>query len=275
MVMKDHTGLLVSDLLEAWQFAGKGYKPEVTTLNRLLGLRLLGPETSQHLMYACEQEGFAPGTTRKLYSVLKRVAKWRFDGVPYPFNRVTLPPIKRKIRVLSPDECCAYLDTFHKHKGTNEYLWWLAMVLYYTGARLQEALGILHDDIKGGTLTIYRYKTKSKTKMELHPRLRRFYGGWETPSEFIIPYKARNEVVYQYRKELDLTFNQNVPREDRVTPHTIRHTFATAMLGQGHDMAFVSYLLGHSSIKQTQEYAKIVNNKTLEERAKGLWTNDK
>lgn len=43
--------------------------------------------------------------------------------------------------------------------------------------------------------------------------------------------------------------------------HCFRHTFATMMLTLGADLYTVSKLLGHTSVKMTQVYAKIVNKK--------------
>ena len=44
-----------------------------------------------------------------------------------------------------------------------------------------------------------------------------------------------------------------------VTPHVLRHTFATDMLNNGCDIKVVQELLGHSSLKATEIYTHVTN----------------
>ena len=49
--------------------------------------------------------------------------------------------------------------------------------------------------------------------------------------------------------------------DKRFSFHTARHTFATMMLTLGADLYTTSKLLGHTDVKMTQVYAKIINRK--------------
>lgn len=65
-----------------------------------------------------------------------------------------------------------------------------------------------------------------------------------------------NKVLAKWTKAADIT--------KKITYHTSRHTFATMMLTLCADLYTVSKLLGHSNVKTTQIYAKIVDSKKVE-----------
>lgn len=76
--------------------------------------------------------------------------------------------------------------------------------------------------------------------------------------------KAANEHVFNLPSSINQLLKpwaKAAGISKRFTFHTARHTFATMMLTLGADLYTVSKLLGHTSVRMTQVYAKIINQK--------------
>ena len=143
--------------------------------------------------------------------------------------------------------------------------WALVMLLFGCGLRISEALGLTNSDVRGRPDSLRILGKGSKERIvpmlpavldaiEKYMRIRPF-GNAANDALFRsvrgLPMSPRmaEKVVEKLRHYLQLP--------DYVTPHALRHTFATAMLAGGADLRSLQELLGHSSLSTTQLYTKV------------------
>lgn len=143
--------------------------------------------------------------------------------------------------------------------------WALVMLLFGCGLRISEALGLTNSDVRGRPDSLRILGKGSKERIvpmlpavmdaiEKYMRIRPFGNGANDAlfrSVRGLPMSPRmaEKVVEKLRHYLQLP--------DYVTPHALRHTFATAMLAGGADLRSLQELLGHSSLSTTQLYTKV------------------
>ena len=143
--------------------------------------------------------------------------------------------------------------------------WALVTLLFGCGLRISEALSLTNADIAGHPNTLRIVGKGSKERIV--PVLPAVYRAIEkyvaarpcgnAPDDELfrsvrgLPMSPRmaEKVIEKLRYYLQLP--------DYVTPHALRHTFATALLADGADLRSLQELLGHSSLSTTQLYTKV------------------
>lgn len=141
-----------------------------------------------------------------------------------------------------------------------------ALIIFYpfTGLSYIDIKTLTFDKIQrmdfDGEEWIITRRTKTKVSsnvplMEIAKELIERYKGL-AKDDFVFPMPS-NGTCNDHLKKIATVCGIN----KEVTFHTARHTFATMMLTLGADLYTVSKLLGHTSVKMTQVYAKIVNKK--------------
>ena len=144
----------------------------------------------------------------------------------------------------------------------------LLELLYATGARVSEAVGLNVDDVidtdivrllgKGGKQRIVPLGSFAREAVDRYlVRVRPVFSalGRSTPALFLGQRGARLS-----RQSAWLILQRAAERaglEAHISPHTLRHSFATHLLQGGADVRVVQELLGHSSVATTQLYTLV------------------
>ena len=147
-------------------------------------------------------------------------------------------------------------------------------LLYACGLRISEAIGLTLTQSKSAPLVITGKGGKTRIAPVL-PRVREVLDSYIAlcpfplkPSEPMFrglrggPLNARNIQLLIERMRGAL----NLP--DTATPHALRHSFATHLLGNGADLRVIQELLGHASLSSTQIYTEVDRAHLLEQYRK-------
>nr|NLD40974.1 site-specific tyrosine recombinase XerD [Actinomycetales bacterium] len=145
----------------------------------------------------------------------------------------------------------------------------LLEVLYGTGARISEAVGLAADDVDAETRSVRLFGKGSK--MRVVP-----IGSFALEALEAYAVRARPVLAAKGRGNAVLFLNslgrplsrqsawailrraaERARIEEEVSPHTLRHSFATHLLQGGADVRVVQELLGHASVTTTQIYTHV------------------
>lgn len=138
-------------------------------------------------------------------------------------------------------------------------------MLFSTGMRVSELVSLKVSDIKGEDEIPILGKGGKRRVVFLSPNSKEALGVYLTSH----PGKSEALFVSKFQPEKPLTarsvqrivqkYAQLAGLSEKVTPHTLRHTFATDLLKSGADLRAVQALLGHSSVTTTQRYTHVTD----------------
>ncbi len=142
--------------------------------------------------------------------------------------------------------------------------------LYATGLRVSELVGLKFSDINldTGVLSCFGKGSKQRLvpmgrsavsflKRYLPARLR-LLNGKQSDFLFIDPY---GKMITRHKFWKLIKSYGEAAKIDYVTPHLLRHSFATVLLANGADLRSVQMMLGHSDISTTQIYTHVTNER--------------
>ena len=220
------------------------------------GLQINEPAIYQYLMSLVEK-GYSRSSQNQHINAIKfyleKVLKQ--ESKTYYIER---PLKKRKLPVvLSENEIQRILSNIGnlKHKA-------LLSLIYSCGLRVGEALNLKINDLDSDRMLIsVRNGKGEKDRMvplasNVLKLLRTYYKQYQ-PSDYLFngaeqgPYSATS-----IRNVLKRAVYKSYIKKN-VTPHTLRHSYATHLLEKGTDLRYIQVILGHSSVKTTEIYTHV------------------
>jgi integrase/recombinase XerD len=179
--------------------------------------------------------------------------RYLLDDTPYPKAPQRLPSI------LSVEEMARLIEA-----ADGLYHRTMLMVLYSTGMRSAELLQLHVADIDSRRMLIHiRYGKGGRDRyVPLSPTLLetlRVYYRWMRPKTWLFPgtvhnWRADKPITKRVLWNAVVLAAERADLRKRVSPHLIRHSYATHLLESGADLRTIQLLLGHVNIRHTALY---------------------
>ena len=224
----------------------------------------------------CEAIGLATATKARRLSSIKQLYRFAFEEnlrKDNPAIQVRGPrKDKRLPKSLSLQEVEQLLQTAHtmpKQRADKMRLTCLMDLLYATGMRVTELVSLPVAAVRGNPdMILVRGKGGKERMVPLSPSARDAVILWlslrdqdeaHTKSAFLFPSRGKQGHLtriwfFQQIKKLALMAGVDA---EKVTPHSLRHAFATHLLAGGADLRSIQTLLGHADIATTEIYTHI------------------
>ena len=160
----------------------------------------------------------------------------------------------------SEDEIMQVFENFNDSKISDRDKL-IIEIFYSTGLRREELINIKIQDIflKEGLIKILGKRSKERLipiLPSLSKNLKNFISN-NNNSKYLFETKKLKKISVSTVYRLINKYFRLVSSKVKVSPHVLRHTFATHMLNNGADINTIKEILGHSSLSSTQIYTKI------------------
>jgi integrase/recombinase XerD len=252
-----------------------------------LSLTKLSRGDIEAYLVACDADGLSPATRARRLSAIRQLFRFAHDEGWRPDNpsiRIAGPGRARRLPyTLSEDDVGRLLSAATGH-GTTPALrarnTCLMELLYATGMRVSELVSLPVAAARGSPAMILVAGKGGKERLvPLSSAARAAIAGWlavrdaeedrrrieagRPPSRFLFPADgAQGHLTRQGFHGLlkEIAVRAGVS-PSAVTPHRLRHAFATHLLAHGADLRVIQTLLGHADVSTTEIYTHVVDER--------------
>ncbi|NVO54983.1 tyrosine recombinase [Rhodobacteraceae bacterium B1Z28] len=237
----------------------------------------------------CDAQGLSRSTRARRLSAIKQLYRFAFEEgwrEANPAIQIKGPGRQKRLpKTLEVSEVDRLLDAARqtgRSKADRDRNTCLMEVLYATGMRVTELVSLPVSSARGDPRMLLVLGKGGKERMvPLSPPARDALSVWLTVrdkaedqvlkkggqrSRFLFPSRGKSGHITRHRffllvKELAV---QGGVSPEKVTPHTLRHAFATHLLANGADLRSIQTLLGHADIATTEIYTHVLDERLAE-----------
>jgi len=216
------------------------------------------------------KEGYAPATVKHALVLIRQIYNkaimWNLYRGESPVKRVKMPTISnQRTRFLSIEEADTLLNAL---RAKSQQVHDMALLSLHSGMRFGEIAGLkVHDvDLTNGLVNISDPKNKRPRRAYMTAAVKDMF-------QARIPTGAKsNDLIFPDEKGKKMEFvSKTFPRvvdalglnkgvkdpRQKVTFHSLRHTFASWLALQGEQIQTISELLGHRTLQMTMRYSHL------------------
>jgi integrase/recombinase XerD len=218
----------------------------------------LGPEEVRaYLLYLIQERKNAWGTYKQALAALRYFYRWVIKGPEIVEDILCPRPERRLPVVLSFEEVRRFFAAIPSFKYRM-----ILMTAYSAGLRISEVVNLQVSDIDSERMVIHiRHAKRNKDRYTiLSPILLQMLRHWwvaARPVTYLYPGRSGRPARVTSIQDACKEAQKKAGIDKRVTPHTLRHSFATHLLEAGTDLRVIQELLGHSSPRTTAMYTHV------------------
>ena len=242
-------------------------------------------EVEAYLIH-CDAQGLAKSTRARRLSSIKQLYRfafeegWRSDN---PAIQIAGPGLDKRLpKTLDIEEVDRLLAAARSHGRDAVRNTCLMELLYATGMRVTELVSLPVSAARGDPRVLLILGKGGKERIvPLSPPARAALGDWlpvrdaaddlgktkgKPASKFLFPSRGADGHLTRHRfylliKELAVAGGVT---PSKVTPHTLRHAFATHLLAGGADLRSIQAMLGHADVATTEIYTHVLDERLSE-----------
>jgi len=232
------------------------------------------PKLLRHFALELGKRGLDPASQARILSTTRTFYKWMFEtgriqNNPASSLRNPKQP-KRLPAFLTEGESWNLLENIEPIDFVTSRARCLFELMYACGLRVSELTGLNYQDLdmadrtvcvlgKGGKVRIVPFHAAAADSLVIYMNYRSaFLASKNLPpnAAIFINQRGGRLTTASVRIFLNQAIDQTAVRA-KISPHALRHSFATHLLGRGMDLRSIQELLGHSSLSTTQRYTHL------------------